>query len=110
MFPLKLINNSRIFPSINIITTSSSIYHLLNVSKQKTRRQHITTTITTTSLLSNITSLSSSTSTTQHQQILVEEPYSAKTGIKTAALLGGMSFVIKEKKGFIHLTYFSKIH
>ncbi len=98
MFPLKHINNSRIFSSINIITTSSSIYHLLNVSKQKSGRQHITTTITSTSLLSNITSLSSSTSTTQHQQNLFEEPYSAKTGIKTAALLGGTSFVIKEKK------------
>jgi len=99
MFPLNRINNTLTFPLVNIISTSSSssIYHSLNNNKQKKRRQSLTTTITTTSLFSNITSLSFSTSTTQHQQISFEEPYSAKTGIKTAALLGGMSFVMRER-------------
>jgi hypothetical protein len=99
MFPLNRINHTLTFPPVNIISTSSSfIYHLLNNNKQQKRRQILTTTITTTSLFSNITSLSSSTSTTQHQQISFEEPYSAKTGIKTAALLGGMSFVIRVRE------------
>lgn len=91
MFPLNRINNSLTYPSVNIISTST-IYQFLNKNKQPRRQKFLTTTtITTTSLYSNITSLSSSTSTTQHQQISFEEPYSAKTGIKTAALLGGMS-------------------
>jgi hypothetical protein len=98
MFPLNRQNNSLTYSSsINIISTSS-IYHLLNNNKQLKRQQLLTTTITTTSLFSNITSLSSSTSTTQHQQISFEEPYSAKTGIKIAALLGGMSFEMREKE------------
>jgi predicted AAA+ superfamily ATPase len=104
MFPLNRINNSLKFPSINIRTTSSlSIYHLFNNDK---RRKDITTTITSTSLLSNITFLSSSTSTTQEQQISVEEPYSAKTGIKTAAFLGGMSLSETKKNQKIYFEKF----
>jgi hypothetical protein len=97
MFPLNQINNSLTLSSLNIIPTLS-IYRLFNVSKQQKRRQHITTIIPTTAFFSNISSLSSSTSTTQHQQISVEEPYSVKTGIKTAALLGGTSFLLKKNK------------
>ncbi len=97
MFPFNRINTSRAFSSVNILSTSS-IYHLLNNIKKQKRRQDITTTITSTSHFSNITSLSSSTSTIQHQQISFEESYSAKTGIKTAALLGGMSCVMRKTK------------
>ena len=91
MFPLNHINKSLTLPPLNIITTLS-IVRLFNISKQQKRREDITTTILTTSFFSNISSLSSSTSTTQHQQISFEEPYSPKTGIKIAALLGGMFF------------------
>jgi hypothetical protein len=98
MFSFTRINTSRAFSSVNILSTSS-IYHLLNNIKKQKRRQDITTTITSTSHFSNITSLSSSsTSTIQHQQISFEESYSAKTGIKTAALLGGMSCVMRKTK------------
>ncbi len=98
MFSFNHINKSLTFPTLNILTTSS-IYRLLNTSRQQKRRQDLTaTTITTTSLFSNTTSLSISTSPTQNQQIAFDEPYSAKTGIKTAALLGGMSFIIMRKK------------
>jgi hypothetical protein len=95
MLSLNHINNYPTFSSsLNIITRSSVNRRLLNISKQAKRRQDITITIkrtiTSTSLFSNITILSSSTSTTQQQQISFEEAYSAKTGIKTAALLGGM--------------------
>jgi hypothetical protein len=97
MFSFNHVNKSLTFPTLNIITTSS-IYRLLNTSRQQKRRRDLTATITTTSLFSNTTSFSISTSTTQNQQIAFDEPYSAKTGIKTAALLGGMSFIIMRKK------------
>jgi hypothetical protein len=95
-----LINSPNLLPQ-NIITTSS-VFHQLTINKQqqkqKLRRRKTTTiisTITTPSLFSvNITninsSFSSSTSSTSHQQISFEDSYSAKTGIKIAALLGGM--------------------
>lgn len=77
MFPLNRMNHS---------TTFYSFPRLFNIARQ--RREEQIQSITTTSLSSNLTLLSSSTQ--QQQQISFEEPYSAKTGIKTAALLGGM--------------------
>jgi hypothetical protein len=108
MLPLNhVINSATITLSQNIITTSPVDHQLLTnkqkqqQQKQKPLRSRITTTtistIASTSLFSvnttNITSSSSfptSTSSTQQQQISFEDSYSAKTGIKTAALLGGM--------------------
>ncbi|CAF1541249.1 unnamed protein product [Rotaria sp. Silwood1] len=87
MYSFNYTNNSRAFSSLNIITTSS-IDRLLNKSKYQKRQQNTTITYTTTSFISNITSLSSST--IQYQQSSFDEPYSVKTGIKIAALLGGM--------------------
>lgn len=79
MFPLNRMNHS---------TTFYSFPRLFNIARQ--RREEQIQSITTTSLSSNLTLLSSSTQQQQQQQISFEEPYSAKTGIKTAALLGGM--------------------
>ncbi|UJR27634.1 hypothetical protein I4U23_008915 [Adineta vaga] len=88
----------------NIISTSS-VYHRINNNKQQqhislqTKNRTKTKTIATTSLISvnitNITaSFSPSTSSTPQQQISFEEHYSVKTGIKTAAILGGMLFLV----------------
>lgn len=83
MFPLNRMNHSTTLLTFH---SSPRLFHqLFNNSKQ--RREAQISSITTTSLSSNLTSFSSST---QQQQISLEEPYSAKTGIKTAALLGGM--------------------
>ena len=85
MFPLNRMNHSTTLSST--FQSSPRLFHqLFNNSKQ--RREEQIPSITTTSLSSNLTSFSSSTQ--QQQQISLEEPYSAKTGIKTAALLGGM--------------------
>jgi hypothetical protein len=104
MLPRNYLINSPTQSLQNIIPTSS-VYHSLAANKneqqqkqkQKPRRRTTSTitTIATTSFFSvNITninsSFSSSTSTQQQQQISFEDSYSAKTGIKTAALLGGM--------------------
>jgi predicted neuraminidase len=104
MLPLNHAINSATLTPRNIITTSS-VYRQLFATKQQQQQQQTQgrskttttiTTITTTSLFSvnttSITSssLSSSTSLTQPQQLSFDESYSAKTGIKTAALLGGM--------------------
>jgi hypothetical protein len=95
-----LINSATLLPETLLPT--SSVYHQLIINqqqqKQKLRRRKTTTiinSITTASLFSvnttNInSSFSSSTSHTPEQQISIEDSYSAKTGIKTAALLGGM--------------------
>ncbi|CAF1472404.1 unnamed protein product [Rotaria magnacalcarata] len=83
MYLLNHVNDSLTFSPLHFIT-SSSIYRRLNINKPKQRR-HQTTTI---SYILNITSLSYSTS--QNQQASLDEPYSVKTGIKTAALLGGI--------------------
>ncbi|CAF3314220.1 unnamed protein product [Rotaria socialis] len=80
---LNHVNDSLAFSPLTSIT-SSSIYRRLNINKPKQRR-HQTTTI---SYILNITSLSYSTS--ENQQVSLDEPYSVKTGIKTAALLGGI--------------------
>lgn len=109
MFPLNhLINSSNFYPQ-NLISTSS-VYHQLTVNKQvkpkpklKSRRPTTTTTILNTIATSSIfsvnttninSSFSTSTSSTQQQHISFEDSYSAKTGIKTAALLGGMLFLV----------------
>ncbi|CAF1257006.1 unnamed protein product [Adineta steineri] len=93
MFPFSHINKSLTFPTFNIITTSS-IYRLLNTNKRQKRREDIQNTITITPIVSNTTSFFTSTSTTQYQQISFDESYSVKTGIKTAALLGGMLLLV----------------
>jgi hypothetical protein len=97
MFRINRLNKSR--------TISSSIYHLFNNNKHVKRRKDITNTITISSFISNLTFPSLSTSTIPQQQISIEEPYSAKTGIKTAVLLGGMLFSEQIKRSFFrHLS------
>ena len=91
MHTVNSINDPFTREPLNIIKIPA-IYHLLNNTKRQIRRKYIT--ITNTLLFSNITSLPSSTN--QHQQLTFEEAYSAKTGIRTAALLGGMSFITKK--------------
>ncbi|CAF1332257.1 unnamed protein product [Rotaria sordida] len=92
MYPFNYINNSLNLSSLNIITTTS-IYHLLNISKKyQKRKQNTTITYTTTSFISNISSLS--TSTIQYQQSSLDETYSVKTGIRIGALLGGMLLLV----------------
>ena len=119
MLPLNHVINSTTFLLPNIITTSS-VYHPLIVSKQRRRRRRqqqpppqrartrrTTTTTTSTPFAittiplpsvntrNNTASLSISTLSTQQQlNTSLEESYSPKTGIKTAALLGGMSFLL----------------
>jgi hypothetical protein len=82
MFIINRLNKSR--------TTISKNY-FFNNSKYEKLRNNKTTTTTIISIISNITIPSLSTIENSEQQISIEEPYSAKTGIKTAALLGGMS-------------------
>ncbi|CAF0802281.1 unnamed protein product [Adineta ricciae] len=100
-----VINLSTVRPQ-NIISTSS-VYHRSDIDKQqqqislrtkKTRTKSTANTSVATSTTSlifvNITNLtvsfSPSTLSTPQQQISSEDSYSAKTGIKTAAILGGM--------------------
>lgn len=88
MLPLKRINKSRNYLLTNLVSTSSVSQFLLTNQRQENPT-------TSTLFFSNHTILSSSsssasTSIIQHQQFSFEEPYSPKTGIKTAALLGGM--------------------
>lgn len=87
MYLLNHVNDSLALSSLDL-TTISSIYRRLNISKYKKRRDYTTTT----SHILNTTSLSSST--IQQQQVSLEEPYSVKTGIKTAGLLGGMLLLL----------------
>ncbi|CAF0970644.1 unnamed protein product [Rotaria sordida] len=105
MLPLNHVINSPTLSPQHIVATSS-IYRQLTSDKQKQQQKRqkrptttTNTTITTATLFSvhitNITSsLFSSISSTQQQQLSFEDPYSAKTGIKTAALLGGMLFLV----------------
>jgi len=95
-----LINSPNLLPQN--ISTTSSVYHQLTINKQQQKqkpRRRKTTTITSTITIPSLflvnttninSSFSSSTSSTPHQQIAFEDSYSPKTGIKTAALLGGM--------------------
>ncbi|CAF1277041.1 unnamed protein product [Adineta steineri] len=106
MLPRNHVINLSTLPSQNIIKTSS-VYHQLIINKQQQTRRRPTktttiTTITSTSLISvNITNITtsfssfiSSTQQQQQQQISYEDSYSAKTGIKTAAILGGMLVLV----------------
>ncbi|CAF3180735.1 unnamed protein product [Rotaria socialis] len=100
MLSFNHVTNSTILPTKTIRTTSSAYRPLTNNKKQTSRKRPKTTTfttITTTSFFSvHITNLTSSTSSSssisssEQQQVLLEDTYSAKTGIKIAAILGGM--------------------
>ena len=107
MLPLNHVTHSSTSRLPPIIRTASSVYPPLIVNKQQQqqqgtgRRRRTKTSTVTTSSTTTITSLvsvnalninstiSASLTSTQHQNSSTEEAYSAKTGIKTAALLGG---------------------
>lgn len=97
-----LLNSSFTHPSIDITKT---YYHQTKEEKHQlsplrsryttikavTRRSTIATrAIYSVNTLASTSSRSISNSSTHQQQVSFEEPYSPKTGIKTAALLGGM--------------------
>lgn len=99
MLPLNYATNSTKLSTQNA-TTRSPVNRPQTSKKQQTLRKRpkatTLTTITTTSFISTYitnqtsTSLDSLISSTEQQQVSVEDTYSAKTGLKTAALLGGM--------------------
>ncbi|CAF2203793.1 unnamed protein product [Rotaria magnacalcarata] len=104
MLPFNHVTNSTISPTKTIRTTASAYRPLTNNKKKTSRKRPKTTTFaaitTTTSFFSvhitNLTSSSSSFSSiasSEQQQVLLEDIYSVKTGIKIAAILGGMLFM-----------------